>query len=185
MAGRTTTPNKADAAYLGRVALFYLERYASSAGNLRRYLMQKVRRSATTHGTDPVEGADQVERLIAKLVARKLLNDAAFADVKARSYQRQGRALSAVGLKLRAKGVTAADTEGALERLREENPEGDLRAALAFARRRKFGPFGPAADDAVRAKQLAAMARRGFSLKLARAVLEAATPDEAEALTAD
>ena len=46
-------------------------------------------------------------------------------------------------------------------------------AALAFARRKRFGPWsGVAADRALREKQIAAMVRGGHGFALARAIVE-------------
>ena len=46
-------PTRMTETSLANAALFYLSRYASSSGNLRRVLMRKVARSAAYHGDDP------------------------------------------------------------------------------------------------------------------------------------
>src|SRR5690349_25011624 len=80
---RGRAPRKVDAAYLERAALHYLERFASSSANLRRLLLQKVRRSAAAHGTDPEEGRAAVEALILRFAAAGLLDDDAYAKARA------------------------------------------------------------------------------------------------------
>ena len=77
---------KVTAASLDNAALHYLERFASSAANLRRVLMRRVRRSAEQHGTAPEEGA----ALIARLIRSGVLDDRAYAAAKAASLQRRG-----------------------------------------------------------------------------------------------
>ena len=54
-------------------------------------------------------------------------------------------------------------------------------AALGFARRRRVGPYasGPAADPALRERQVAAFARAGHAPGLARRILAIAPGDEA------
>ena len=53
----------------------------------------------------------------------------------------------------------------------------ELEAAIAFARRRRLGPFAPAGDAMTpRDKALAAFARAGFTLEVSRRVLQ--TPAE-------
>ena len=89
-------PRKATPAYLQRAALFHLERYASSSGSLRRVLLRKVARSAEAHGTDREEGAAEVDRLIAKLQQQGLLNDAAYAESRARALRRRGASAAGV-----------------------------------------------------------------------------------------
>ena len=60
-----------------------------------------------------------------------------------------------------------------------------LDSALAFARRRRIGPFATvAADRAQREKQIAAMIRAGHSFTLARRIA-LAEPDAAIDLTAE
>jgi len=59
--------------------------------------------------------------------------------------------------------------------------EDDLAAAIAFARRRRIGPFRlDAARDASRERDLAALGRAGFGYELARRVIEAESVEELE-----
>src|SRR5690606_17447301 len=86
--------------------------------------------------------------------------------------------------------VRQALTEaGVGETLRDETTpgEGDAReAALTYARRRRFGPFGAAAPDAaLREKQLAAMVRAGHGFDAARALVDAANVAEVERWVAE
>src|SRR5512142_1025189 len=83
-------PNVAPAA-LEAAALFYLERYASSAENLRRVLMRRVDRAARAEVIERSEGAARVDAIVERLRARRLLDDAAYAEGRARSLSRAGR----------------------------------------------------------------------------------------------
>ncbi|MCH8002677.1 MAG: RecX family transcriptional regulator, partial [Proteobacteria bacterium] len=54
-------------------------------------------------------------------------------------------------------------------------------AALAYARRRRLGPYrSPQARAAMREKDLAALGRRGFGYELARRVIETGDVSELE-----
>src|SRR3546814_13752721 len=75
-------PRKATADSLANAALFYLQRYASSAENLRRVLMRRVERSVRAHGTDRAEGAALVDRLVARYREAGLLDDGAYAEMR-------------------------------------------------------------------------------------------------------
>lgn len=183
---RRRGPRKATPDYLERAALFYLERYAAPAAHLRRILMNKVGRSARQHGTDPEAGAEAVEGLIAKLRRNGLLDDAAYARARVASLRRRGESARAIRGRLAAKGVEAALVERALDELAAERAEPELAAALAYARRRRLGPFRPAAERAARRdKDLAALGRRGFDLATARRVIDAGGPEALEALEAE
>jgi regulatory protein len=78
---------------------------------------------------------------------------------------------------------------GIAEELRERVRPGEREtrcAALAFARRRRFGPFGSSAfDKPLREKQIAAMLRAGHPLDNARQIVDAASAAEAEQWAAE
>lgn len=176
-------PRQATASHLENAALHYLERFSSSSANLRRVLMRKVARSARAHGTDPAEGAGLVEAIIARYLQSGLLDDAAYATQKAASLRRRGTSRYGIRGKLAVKGVETELIDAALERLDDEHGAGDLVAACALVRRRRLGPYRPQEERATRRqKDLAALARAGFSLDLARRVLAAADVDAIEAL---
>src|SRR3546814_19898295 len=70
-------------------------------------------------------------------------SDLAFAESRVRSLYAAGKPLARIRQTLAVKGVSKPDIEAALERLRDEaeTPISDLPAAVAFARRRKLGPY--------------------------------------------
>jgi regulatory protein len=172
-------------------ALGYLERFASSAENLRRVLRRRVRRRSA----EP-EISHEAEKLIDDLVERYrdsgLINDAAYAAGRARYRLARGEPLRKIAAGLAAKGVEAEDRAAALAGLRETTPDPDLAAACAFARRRRLGPFrhGPFRrglshpQPVDRRRELAVFARAGFARREAEAVLACADPDAIAALLA-
>src|SRR4051794_19638712 len=141
--GTSATP--IDAALLEEWALSYLGRYASTAENLRQVLRRRVRRRLMAEGSRDRESAASAGPLIDALVARYretgLVNDAAYAAGRARSGVARGRSLRRIAAGLAAKGVGAADTAAAIAGLRDEAADPELAAAIAFARRRRLGPF--------------------------------------------
>ncbi|WP_420403206.1 regulatory protein RecX [Nisaea sp.] len=174
-------PKRITESYLKNVALWYLERYASSAANLRNVLMRRVRVSSAHHGTDPADGAAMVEALIRRYDETGILNDRLFAETRARSLAARGSSARMIQRKLMEKGVGAADIDAALEALREEGI-GELDAAFRYARRRRIGPFRSAEKrEATRDRDLAALARQGFGFEIAAKVVDAETVDALEA----
>jgi regulatory protein len=168
-------------------ALAYLGRYASSAANLRRVLLRRVRRrSGPGTGVAPAV-AGLVDALVARYVAAGLIDDAAYAAGRARRDLGRGRSLRRITAALAAKGVGAEDAAAATVALREIAADPDLAAACAFARRRRLGPYRrEPAEAADRRRELGAFARAGFSRQEAERVL-ACTDEAAIAalLTAD
>lgn len=165
--------------YLENAALYYLQRYATSAGNFRRVLTRKVNRSCAFHKVAPDDFYPMIEELIRRYMASGLLNDAVFAEAKATTLRRQGKSRRAVTAKLQAKGLAPAEIEAALEKTGNSD-EAELAAAVAFARRKKLGPFrlGQAEDPALARKEMAALGRAGFSYETARAALHYRADEE-------
>ena len=67
-----------------------------------------------------------------------------------------------------------------MEQLNEEQPNADLVAAVNFARRRRLGPYASGDRGERRLKDMAALARAGFSSAIARRVVDA---EDIETLT--
>lgn len=174
-------PKKATPGYLERAALFYLDRYATSADNLRRVLRRKVARSAWAHGTDPAAGEAAIDTLIARFLGAGLLDDARYAETHARSLSRRGQSLRGIRRQLLQKGVGEDEIAAALAGLSDELGDPELAAALAYARRRRLGPFRAGAErPAQRERDLAALARRGFAVDLVLKVIDAESAEELE-----
>ena len=178
--GEETRAAPLDAALIERWALGYLERFASSAENLRRVLLRRVRRRFP----EDRDAAALIDALVARYRAAGLVDDAAYAAGRARSRLRRGQSLQTICAGLAAKGVAAEDAAAAIAALRAEGGDPDLAAACAFARRRRLGPYrrSAAPDADARTRELAAFARAGFSRAAAEAVLACVDPDAAEAL---
>ena len=179
---RKRQPLKASPEALERAALRYLDRYDAAAGHLRRLLMGKVTLSARVHGTDASAGAAAVDRLIQRLAAAGVLNDARFARERLRSLRAKGCSLAMVRARLAAKGLAQDLIETTLAEADEYAVGTDLAAALTYARRRRLGPFRSEARAERRDRDLAALGRQGFDYETARRVIDC---DDPAALKAD
>ncbi len=179
-------PRKITPDSLGRIALHYLERYATSSENLRRVLIRRIRRSAEAHETDPDEQIPHVDALIIRYQQAGLLDDQAYACMRAESLHRRGTSGRMIRMKLAAKGVPSDAIDDALESLSELVANADLSGACNYARRRRIGPWRLRDRTDYRDRDLAALARQGFSYNIARKVIEAEDTEmlEAEAVEA-
>jgi regulatory protein len=166
---------------LEKWALGYLERFASSAENLRRVLRRRVRRRTADNETAQ-RAAPLIDELVERYRASGLIDDAAYAAARARGRLARGESLRRIAAGLAAKGVDAEDRAAALDALRENAPDPDLAAACAFARRRRLGPYRRGPAD--RNRELGSFARAGFGRREADAVLGCADPDDVAALLA-
>jgi regulatory protein len=166
-------PRRISADYLQRAAMHYLERYAAPAAQLRRVLARKVAMSCRHHGDDPVGFAGMLDDVVARCVSSGLVDDRRFAEARAASLRRKGQSSRAVAARLTAKGVTRD-----LAALASTNSaEDEMAAARIAARRKRLGPWrrGDRAEN--RQKDLAALARAGFAITIARAIIDS-TGDE-------
>ncbi len=171
--GDRPAPRQIDAAYLRRAALHYLERYSVPAAQLQRVLLRKVERSCRHHGQDPQSFRAVVDEIVASLVAAGLIDDRRFAEARALSLRRKGRSARAVAAGLASKGVgrqLVAETVVVDEAV-------ELEAARIAARRKRLGPWSRGDRAAQHQKDIATLARAGFSLGIARAVIDDAGED--------
>lgn len=161
-------PKPLDAPRLEELALAYVARFATSAAKLEAYLRRKLRERGWVGAEEPALPA-----LVERFVHAGYVDDRAFAIAKAGGLLQRGYGGRRIEQALGAAGIA--------EDLRVEAQGSALaqrRAALALARKRKFGPFGlsgPASglERALREKQVAAMLRAGHPLDSVRRIVDA------------
>lgn len=181
MAGRDRNDRKPQAGpaptepILREAALTHLARFGTTRAGLIRVLDRRVDRWAQRVEADPETVSAQVSlgRAAARVVADKLVeagtvDDAAYAASRARNLARAGRSRLAVKAHLQARGVASELVREAVP----DDPDTELAAALAFARRRRIGPFRrEEPDQAAALKELGTMARAGYSREVANTAL--------------
>jgi len=172
-------PPRLTPSYIENAALHYLERFASSRANLNRVLTRKARRALDHWGGDPAEAAAWIAAAIDKLAGLGYLDDGAYARMKTAGLARRGASARRIEAALAAKGVAADLVRAALDARADDHPDPERAAAIALARRRRLGPFraDPATRGAQRDRDLAALGRAGFAWELARAVIDADSPE--------
>ena len=135
------------AARLHDAALLHLSRYAATESGLLRVLARRVdrwARASADEGADPdatraaaARARGDAAEVVAKLAKSGVVNDAAYAESRARSLGRTGHSRRAIGAHLAAKGVPAEVARAAIP----EGADAELAAAVAHAKRRRLGPF--------------------------------------------
>ncbi len=161
-----------DSARLNELALAYVARFATSGGRLAAYLTRKIRERGWAGEAGP-----DVPALVERIVGHGYVDDAGFALARGAGMMRRGYGARRIAQTLTRDGIApplVAEASGtAIER---------RTAALAFARRRRLGPFGAGSGDsrdggldpATRARQVAAMLRAGHPFATACALIDAA-----------
>lgn len=168
-----------------RIALRYLERFDASAARLKQVVRRALLRQSAGAPAEQLPSDEQLEAWLEALVRRYrgsgLIDDARFAANLARSLRERGASRRQILLKLSLKGVEPAVAEAAVAELDGEQTDPEWAAALRYVRRRRLGAHRAAADrERYRQRDLAALARAGFSFDVARRALEA--PAEGEAV---
>ncbi|MEH3123327.1 MAG: regulatory protein RecX [Sphingomonas phyllosphaerae] len=166
--GPRRNPPPLDAGALERLALRYVERFATSRGKLSDYLARKIRE----RGWDgaPVDPRDVAQRM----ADAGYVDDRSFAEQKGAALARRGYGARRVADTLRAAGLEEEDRAPVLEEARATA----LESALRLARRKRIGPFAAVrADSRERERHLAALLRAGHDPGTARRVVDSAPGD--------
>jgi regulatory protein len=175
------SPTPPDADNLYQAALRYLARYASTEVGLRRVLVLRIDRWARAQtdrdAAEPILAAarEAVDGVVKRLVEAGAVSDAVFAENRVRNLARSGQSTRSIQMRLVAKGVASdvARTAAATD------PETELAAALVLVRKRRIGAYriNDDADATVRMKEMALLARAGFSRDIAQQALNASRED--------
>jgi regulatory protein len=150
---------------LADLALVYVSRFATTRSKLKDYLQRKLGDRGWTGDTPP-----DVDALIERLVEHKYIDDANWAETKARSMGRRGLGGRRIRLALQAAGVAPTDRDAGEAVIEDER----VAAAWRFAQRKRLGPFAPSpvTDRAMQQKAFAAFLRAGHDSDLTKRILE-------------
>lgn len=167
---------------LREAALNYLARYATTEAGLRRFLHKRIDTWARTV-EEPGERAQGLKSCVPGIVARMvelgLVNDAVFAESRAKGLALGGRSRRAITARLVAKGIDPNQARAVLP----EDEGGELISALILARKRRIGPFRLTAG-ADPNRELGVLARAGFPREVAQRALSF-DPEQAEDMIRD
>jgi regulatory protein len=166
-------PPPLDAAALERLALRYVERFATTRARLVAYLLRKIReRGWDGDAADPAALAEKFAEL-------GYIDDRAFGEARATAMARRGLGKRRVTGVFRQDGIGAEDADALAPGIAART----LDAALTFARKRRIGPFADVAPDRPqREKQIAAMIRGGHDFTLARRIASMAPGEDTDQL---
>ena len=155
-------PRPLDEPALQELAIAYVGRFATTRAKLRGYLERKIRERGW-NGQNEADPAGIAERM----AQQGFIDDAAYAEAKARSLTSRGYGQRRVAEALRGAGISEPDGEIARNLSQAEA----VAAALRFAQRRRIGPFATVAGGpAEREKAIGAMVRAGHGFDLAKAI---------------
>lgn len=162
-----------DSPSIERLALRYVERFATTRAKLATYLNGKI-------GQRGFDGTPPDTTIIAERFASAgYIDDRAFGEARARAMARRGLGARRVSGALRHAGINEDDSAAIAPAIADRAAE----AAVTFARKRRIGPFADQpADRSTREKHIAAMIRAGHDFGLARRIATMAPGEDVTAL---
>lgn len=151
---------------LRHLALAYVGRYATSQAKLAAYLSRKLRERGWAGDQS---AAAAIASLIEDMVRLRYIDDLAYAEMKADGLSRRGYGARRVRQALGAAGISEDAAQEALDLVAPDKAA----IALAYARRRRLGPFSKNANDPKqRERDFAAMMRAGHDYATIRRILD-------------
>ncbi len=161
---------------LEQFALAYVNRFDCTASKLTRHLTERVRKLG---GDD--SAATWIVELVERYQGSGVLNDARFAKNLASQLTSRGKSSRAISQKLALRGVPGEVASELMSSRKQEEPGAELEAARAYVRKRRLGPHRSPEERAThRQKDLASLARQGFSFDTARKALGSDTSSDDE-----
>lgn len=151
------------------ITLFYLSRYESSAAKVRAMLHRRLLRLKAQGIEVPPEAEEWIEHAIQTAQNHAYLDDGRYAENQVRRLAAEGRSEHYIVSKLKNDGIDS-DT---VRRLLEETATTEAERAERFIRRKRLGHYRPESERADHySKDLAALARAGFSYEVATQTLQ-------------
>ena len=153
-----------------------MNRFDCTAHKLTRHLRERARK---------LGGDEQAAAWIAQIIERYelsgMLNDARFAKNLASQLSTRGKSARAISQKLAQRGVSSEVAGELMAARKQDEPGAELEAAQAYVRKRRLGPYRSAEKrDEFRHKDLASLARQGFSFDIAKKALGPGASSEDE-----
>lgn len=173
-------PKKITEKYLYNSGLAYLQRFPTSTAHFRKIMERKIKRSCNYHKDQSLEVCNAfLTQTIVGFERMGLLNDEAYLAGMVHSLRSRGLSTQAILFKLQQKGMPSPMVTNVLKDYDdgEHGTDAELVAALTICRKKRLGPYRRV-EQCDRNKELAALARSGFSFDIAQKALDM-DPDEA------
>ncbi len=152
---------------LKKYAFSYLSKYNTSKKNIDMILRNKVRRM-NLKKKDKFILYSSIASILSDLENNKLIDDKNFTQSKIHSLSLQGKSKISIISYFVQKGIEKNLIEESFENLELKNPNWEKESAKIFARKKRLGIKYSANFE----KDLAKMARAGFSYNLSKKILE-------------
>ena len=161
------SPDKITLDYLKRSSLFHLQKFDTTAQGLRQVLTRRVHKNIRNSDRKISDFEHLIDQAITHCVDQNYINDKRYAERYISLATDRGDSKRKAVMKLAEKGVARSIVDEILE----EFPISDWESALNYARKKKIGKFRTSDQIKNRQKDLARLARQGFSYQIAQDII--------------
>jgi len=159
---------------LMNIALFYVSQYESSSEKVRGMLKRRLRRLKMRGEEVPPEADQWIENVLQKIQDKSYVDDNRYAENQVRNLILQGKSEKFICAKLALAGIEGDKVREILNSMDSTEES----RARRFVERKKIGCFRPSQErNSFLEKDLAALARAGFSYDIARQALKGESED--------
>lgn len=162
---------------LYNITLFYLERFESSRFKTKKMLEKRVQKERLKGNIIPDNINLLIDEVIQKMTDLGYINDERVIQNQVRRLSNAGKSKSFILNKLKQDGLSEQSISLYLNSFDEENSCSDLTRATNWLKKHKKGQFRSKDASLFYQKDMAALARAGFSYAIAKEALDVTPPN--------
>ena len=150
----------------------YLGKYSPSKQQLRTYLFKKLIKKNYKISSKR-EIFNLIDSVITSLVVQKFLSDKYYSDTKSKAFLKRGYSLNKIRYSLIKQGIDEKYIKDSISKIKEKESEPDFFSAIKICKKRRIGPNREENNRSLfYKKDIAILARSGFSYEISKKVLE-------------
>lgn len=157
---------------LYNITLFYLERFDASKLKIKQMLERRIQKEKLKGAIVPNDISTAIQNIISRLENLGYLNDNRFAEIQVKKLSQAGKSKTFILNKLKTLGISQELSLSLLTHFDEENNYSDLARAEKWLKKHRKGQFRLKDANTFYQKDLAALARAGFSYEIASQALQ-------------
>lgn len=158
---------------LENIALYYLERYDSSAFKLKSVLERRVFKAKRDEQEVDENASAWIESIVQKMQDLGYVNDERYAQNQFRILSNAHKSVRYIVQKLKQDGIDEERIRDLFESQEQSTDELDLNAARLLISKKKIGKYRSVENRKLMyQKDLSALGRAGFSYDIARQALQ-------------
>jgi len=155
-----------------KYAYSYLEKYSPSKQQLKTYLYKKIVKKGHKI-SDKRSLMDLISEVILSLENQKFINDMYYSDAKSKSFLKKGYSLNKIRYSLIKKGIDEKYIKESISKIKNDESDPDFFSAIKLCKRRRIGAIREENNRQLfYKKDMAILARSGFSYEISKQVLD-------------